>query len=54
MKEFALVLSSSGFTVMHYRDWMECPIGCVLLTSDDLDSLRDEADWRNEDIYESL
>jgi hypothetical protein len=51
MKEFALVSSSSGFTVMYYRDWMECPIGCVLFTSDDLDSLRDEVDRRNCDIW---
>ena len=53
MKEFALVVSDR-FVVMSYGDWIECPIGCVVSSSDDLEELRQEADWRNEEIYESL
>jgi hypothetical protein len=48
MKEiYALVHTTSGFTVTLYADWMEYPIGCVMQTSDDVRELLDEAVWRN-------
>lgn len=49
-KEFALVVSDSGFVVMSYGDWVENPIGCVLYSSDNLEELRQEANWRNDEI----
>jgi len=48
---YALVFTSSGFTVMGYEDWKECPIGCVMSISDNLEDLRAEADSRNDETY---
>ena len=54
MKEYALVYSHSGvFVVTYYADWIEYTFGCVMQTSDDLDALEREADWRNQSIADS-
>jgi hypothetical protein len=47
MKEYALVSVQNRFVVMLYATWMECPNGCVMQTSDDIQELLNEADWRN-------
>lgn len=49
---YALVQTNSGFVVMYYSDWAECPNGCVVQTSDFREQLEDEADWRNLELDE--
>jgi hypothetical protein len=55
MKEFALVYSQSKvWVVTYYADWIEYPFGCVMQTSDNLDELEREANWRNEEIADLM
>lgn len=50
MNKYALVSSKNGFVVMLYSNWIEFQNGCVMQTSNDIEQLEREAEWRNSDL----